>query len=159
MKLHPMAASATLHCLVGCAIGEVTGMIIGMTFGLDKHVTIIISIMLAFFFGFLLSTLPLLQAGLSIAAALKLVFAADTLSIATMEIVDNAVMAIIPGAMDAGLVNPIFWLAMPFSLTIAFAAAYPVNSYLLKNGRGHALVMNYHKGHSHHAHHHNSETS
>ena len=148
-----MAVSATLHCLTGCAIGEILGMIIGTAFGLDMHITIILSVSLAFFFGFLLSTLPLLKAGLSFLTALKLVFAADTLSIATMELVDNAVMATIPGAMNAGLVNPIFWLAMPFSLIVAFFAAYPVNDYLLSKGKGHALVMNYHNGHDHSAHH------
>ena len=153
MKINSMAANATLHCLAGCAIGEVMGMIIGTALGLDKHVTIIISVALAFFFGFLLSTLPLLKAGLSLMAALKLVFAADTLSIATMELVDNAVMAVIPGAMSAGLVNPIFWISMPFSLAVAFVAAYPVNNYLLGKGRGHALVMKYHKGHSNHSDH------
>lgn len=153
IKFNPMAVSATLHCLTGCAIGEILGMVIGTAFGLDMHLTIILSVSLAFFFGFMLSTLPLLNAGLSLLPALKLVFAADTLSIATMELVDNAVMAAIPGAMNAGLVNPIFWLAMPFSLIVAFFAAYPVNNYLLSRGKGHALVMKYHNGHNHSIHH------
>ena len=147
--LNQMARSATLHCLTGCAIGEVTGLIIGTALGLSTIVTIIIAVTLAFVFGFALSTLPLLKAGLTFAAALPIVFAADTLSIATMEVVDNGVMALIPGAMDAGLVNPIFWIGMPFALTVAYFAAYPVNRYLLKKNKGHALVMKYHEGHGH----------
>jgi hypothetical protein len=143
-----MAASATLHCLTGCAIGEVTGLIIGTILGWGALETIFLSVMLAFIFGFALSTMPLKKAGLGFLAALSIVFAADTLSIATMELVDNAVMALIPGAMSAGLVNPIFWIAMPISLAVAFLAAFPVNKYLLTKGKGHALVMKYH-GHSH----------
>ena len=102
---------------------------------------------MAFFFGYLLSTLPLLQAGLGFFAALSVVFAADTLSIAVMELVDNGVMVVIPGAMDAGLVNPIFWLSMMLALSAAFVAAYPVNRYLLTKGKGHALTMQYHGDH------------
>lgn len=147
-----MAASATLHCLTGCAIGEVSGLVIGTIFGLSTLMTIVLAVVLAFIFGFTLSTLPLLKAGVGFFAALSVVFAADTLSIATMEIVDNVVMAVIPGAMSAGLVNSLFWIAMPISLAAAFLAAYPVNRYLLTKGRGHALVMKYHKGH--HGHHH-----
>lgn len=142
-----MAFSATLHCLTGCALGEVLGLIIGTAFGLSNIVTIVLAVGLAFLFGFSLSTLPLLKAGLTLSAALPIVAAADTLSIATMELVDNAVMALIPGAMDAGLVNPVFWLAMPFSLAVAFCAAYPVNKYLLTKNKGHALVMKYHEHH------------
>ncbi len=147
--LNQMAISATLHCLTGCAIGEIAGLVIGTVFGLGTIPTIALAVVLAFVFGFTLSTLPLLRAGVGFGAALSVVFAADTLSIATMEIVDNIVMAIIPGAMNAGLVNPIFWIAMPISLAAAFAAAYPVNRYLLTKGKGHALVMKYHKGHDH----------
>lgn len=148
--LDQMARSATLHCLTGCAIGEVSGLIIGTAFGLANGLTIALSIGLAFLFGYSLSTLPLLKAGLGLTAALSVVLAADTLSILTMEIVDNIVMLLIPGAMDAGLVNPIFWVSMPVALTAAFFAAYPVNRYLLQNGKGHALVMKYHEGHQHH---------
>lgn len=150
MKINQMAVSATLHCLTGCAIGEVTGLIIGTALGLETRVTILLAVALAFVFGFALSTLPLLKMGVGFFAALSVVFAADTLSIATMEIVDNAVMAAIPGAMDAGLVNPLFWAAMPFSLFVAFWAAYPVNNYLLSKGKGHALVMKYHNHSGHH---------
>jgi hypothetical protein len=147
-NLNSMAASATLHCLVGCAIGEVTGLVIGTVLGWGALETIALSVLLAFVFGFTLSTLPLTKAGLGFIAALSIVFAADTLSIATMELVDNTVMAMIPGAMSAGLVNPIFWVAMPISLAVAFLAAFPVNRYLLTKGKGHALVMKYH-GHNH----------
>lgn len=153
-SLNSMARSATLHCLTGCAIGEIAGLIIGTILGLSTGVTIALAIGLAFVFGFTLSTLPLLKTGLGFFAALSVVFAADTLSIATMEVVDNLVMALIPGAMSAGLVNPIFWIAMPIALTAAFFAAFPVNRYLLTKGKGHALVMKYHEGHGDHANHH-----
>lgn len=145
--LRPMAVSATLHCLTGCALGEITGLIIGTALGLSTIATITLAVALAFLFGYLLSTLPLLKAGLGFFAALSVVFAADTLSIATMEVVDNVVMAAIPGAMEAGLVNPVFWLGMMIALTAAFFAALPVNLYLLKKNKGHALVMKYHDGH------------
>ncbi len=147
-SLNKMAASATLHCLTGCAIGEVIGLIIGTIFGLSPLVTVLLAIALAFVFGFGLSTLPLKKAGLGFFAALSVVFAADTLSIATMEIVDNIVMLAIPGAMAAGLVDPLFWISMPIALVVAYFAAYPVNRYLLTKGKGHALVMKYH-GHNH----------
>lgn len=152
-SLNKMAVSATLHCLTGCAIGEVLGLIIGTALGLDMHVTIILAIGLAFLFGYTLSTLPLLKAGMSLKVALTVVLAADTLSIAVMELVDNAVMAIIPGAMNASLVNPIFWVAMPIALTVAFFAALPVNKYLLKRNKGHALSMQHMAAHGHHHHH------
>lgn len=141
---HQMAVSATLHCLTGCAIGEVAGLIIGALLGLSAITTIVLAIALAFFFGYSLSLIPLLQNGLAFAQALPIILAADTLSILTMEIVDNAVMAVIPNAMNAGLVNPIFWIAMPISLIVAFFVALPVNKYLLKHGKGHALVHQYH---------------
>jgi hypothetical protein len=144
--LNGMAASATLHCLTGCAIGEIAGLVIGTAIGLSTGWTIALSVALAFLFGYALSTLPLLKAGLGLGAALTLVLAADTLSIATMELVDNAVMAVIPGAMEAGLVNPLFWVSMMIALTVAFFAAYPVNRVLLKRGRGHALTHQYHHG-------------
>lgn len=142
--LNAMAANATLHCLTGCAIGEVAGLILGAALGLSNAVTIVISIVLAFMFGFSLSTLPLLKAGVTFFAALSVVFAADTLSIATMEVVDNFVMLVVPGAMNANLSSPLLWATMPLSLVIAFFAAYPVNRYLLTKGKGHALVMKYH---------------
>ena len=139
-----MALSATLHCLTGCAIGEIAGLMIGTAIGLDTGWTIVLAVSLAFLFGYALSTLPLLRAGLGLGAALSVVLAADTLSIATMEVVDNAVMAVIPGAMDAGLVNPVFWVSMMIALTAAFFAAYPVNRFLMARGKGHALTHEYH---------------
>ena len=139
-----MAASATLHCLTGCAIGEIVGLVLGTALGLSNGATITLSIGLAFAFGYVLSTFPLLRAGLAVGAALKVVLAADTLSILTMEVVDNLVMATVPGAMDAGLVNPVFWAGMGLALAVAFAAAFPVNRYLLSRGKGHALVHEYH---------------
>ena len=142
--LNAMALSATLHCLTGCAIGEIAGLMIGTALGLSTGWTIALAVSLAFLFGYALSTFPLLKAGLGLGAALSVVFAADTLSIATMELVDNAVMALIPGAMEAGLVNWVFWVGMMIALTAAFLAAYPVNRYLLRRGRGHALTHRYH---------------
>ena len=141
--INSMAASATLHCLTGCAIGEIAGLIVGTAIGLSNVATIALAIGLAFLFGYTLSTLPLVKAGLGFFGALGVVLAADTLSIATMELVDNAVMAAIPGAMDAGLNNPVFWLGMMVALTAAFIAAYPVNRYLLSRGKGHALTHHY----------------
>ena len=139
-----MAVSATLHCLTGCAIGEILGLMIGTAIGLGTGWTIVLAVALAFLFGYALSTLPLLRAGLGVGAALSVVLAADTLSIATMEVVDNAVMALIPGAMEAGLVNPTFWVSMTIALTAAFFAAWPVNRYLLARGKGHALTHEFH---------------
>lgn len=145
-----MAVSATLHCLTGCAIGEVLGLIIGTAFGLSNGITTLIAIALAFVFGFGLSTLPLVKAGIGFGAALSIVIAADTLSITTMEIVDNAVMYIIPGAMHATLIDPLFWISMPIALTVAFFAALPVNKYLLSKNKGHALTMKALGSHNHH---------
>lgn len=139
-----MAIAATLHCLTGCAIGEILGLMIGTALGLGTLQTIAIAVGLAFLFGYALSTLPLLRAGLGVGQALTVVLAADTLSIATMELVDNLVMAGIPGAMEAGLVNPVFWLSMMLALTVAFFAAWPVNRYLLARGKGHALTHEFH---------------
>ncbi len=163
MMQHPSikktAMSATLHCLTGCAIGEVLGLIIGQALGWTNGQTIAVSILLAFLFGYSLSILPLLRAHVALAAALGLVLAADTLSILTMEITDNTVMAVVPGALNAGLSNALFWVTMPISLAAAFVVAFPVNLYLLKRGRGHALVHKYHDSehmgnHEHEGHHH-----
>lgn len=158
-NLNSMAANATLHCLTGCAIGEIAGLMIGAAFGLSVGFTLALAIVLAFFFGYTLSTLPLIKGGLGFFAALSIVFAADTLSIATMEIVDNLVMVVIPGAMNAGLVDSLFWASMILALAVAFVAAFPVNRYLLTKGKGHALVHEYHHSgaHDHHEHHDHSE--
>jgi hypothetical protein len=143
--VNAMALSATLHCLTGCAIGEILGLLVGTALGLSTGWTIVLAVGLAFLFGYTLSTFPLLRSGLGVGAALGIVLAADTLSIAVMEVVDNAVMAVIPGAMDAGLVNELFWVSMLIALAAAFLAAYPVNRYLLARGKGHALTHGYHQ--------------
>ena len=139
-----IALNATLHCLTGCAIGEVAGLILGTIFGWSNLVTIIAAIAMAFAFGYTLSLIPLVKSGMTLAVAMPLVLAADTLSIFTMEVVDNATVAVIPGAMNAGLVNPIFWLSLAASLFLAFWAAFPVNRYLISKGKGHALVHSEH---------------
>ena len=146
-NLKHLARSATLHCLTGCAIGEVSGLIIGTWLGLSNFQTIILAIILAFIFGFSLSLLPLKKAGMALGAALSVVIAADALSITVMEIVDNMVMVLIPGAMHAHINEPLFWVSMALALFAAFWAAYPVNYYLLKRGKGHAL---YHDKMEHH---------
>ncbi len=145
-----IAVSATLHCLTGCAIGEVAGLMIGTALGLSTGQTIALAVGLAFAFGYLLSSLPLVGAGMSPGRALRLVLAADTISIVVMEVVDNAVMAAVPGAMDSGLVDPVFWLAMIVALAAAFVAAFPVNRFLIDRGRGHALHHAHHDQHDQH---------
>ncbi len=148
-QLNAMAASATLHCLTGCAIGEILGLMIGTAAGLTNLVTVVLSVALAFVFGYSLSTLPLVRGGVALGTALVTVLAADTLSILTMEVVDNLVMVAVPGAMEAGLVNPVFWLSMMLALAVAYAAAYPVNRHLLTKGKGHALTHGLHEGMDH----------
>jgi hypothetical protein len=144
-SLTRLAWSATLHCLTGCAIGEVLGMVIGTALGWSNAATIVLAVALAFLFGYLLTALPLLKAQLGTAAALRLALASDTASITIMEIVDNGIMLVIPGAMEAGLDSLLFWGSLAVSLAIAAAAAFPVNRWLISRGRGHAVV---------HAHHH-----
>lgn len=141
-----LAVSATLHCLTGCAIGEITGLIIGTILGLSNVATIALAVALAFLFGYALSLVPLIQVGIGFTTAASTVFAADTLSIATMELVDNAVIYAFPGAMG-GIVNPWFWIGLSIALVAAFAAAFPVNRYLISKGKGHALLHEHHKGH------------
>lgn len=145
-----LALNATLHCLTGCAIGEIMGLILGASLGLSNLVTIVISITLAFLFGYALSLTPLVKSGMSLKKAMALVLAADTLSIATMEIVDNATVIVFPGAMEATLIEPLFWSVLSLSLFLAFWAAFPVNRYLLMRGKGHALMHDQH--HEHHSH-------
>ena len=144
-----VAAMATLHCLTGCAIGEVLGMVIGTALGLSNPATIALAVILAFFFGYSLTMVPLLRAGLALSAALPLAFASDSFSIAVMELVDNGVMLAVPGAMDAGLTAPLFWGALTFSLAVAFVFAFPLNRYLIDRGQGHAVVHAFH-GHDGH---------
>jgi len=135
---------ATVHCLTGCAIGEVLGMIIGTALGWGDWQTIGLAVVLAFFFGYSLTMLPLLGSGLGLAAAIPVALAADTISIAVMEVVDNAIMLLIPGAMEAGLTNLLFWGSLTVALLLAGAVAYPVNRQLIRRGRGHAVVHAYH---------------
>jgi uncharacterized protein DUF4396 len=139
-NLNAVALSATLHCLTGCAIGEVAGMILGAALGLSDVATIAISVALAFAFGYTLTSLPLLRAGMALAAVAPIAFASDTLSIALMEVVDNAIVVAVPGAMDAGLGDALFWGSLAFALAVAGAAAFPLNRWLIARGRGHAVV-------------------
>ncbi len=143
-SLNRTAASATAHCLTGCAIGEVLGIAIGTALGWSNAPTIALAIVLAFFFGYSLTMLPLLRAGIGFAAAIPLAFASDTLSITVMEIVDNLIILVVPGAMTAGLGDALFWLSLAVALGIAYVAAFPVNRYLIARGRGHAVVHEYH---------------
>ena len=138
--LTQVAISATLHCLTGCAIGEVLGMIIGTALGFSNWGTVALSVALAFLFGYALTSLPLLRAGFALAAVVPIALASDTLSIATMEIVDNAIMLVVPGAMEAGLGSVLFWGSLAFALVIAGVIAVPVNRYLIARGKGHAVV-------------------
>ena len=147
-----VAISATLHCLTGCAIGEIVGVAIGTALGISDLGTIALAIGLAFLFGYGLTSLPLLRAGLALSAVIPIALASDTLSIATMELVDNAILLVVPGAMDAGLDTLLFWGSLSFALVVAGLFAVPVNRWLIARGRGHAVVHAYH-GHSHEASH------
>ncbi len=151
-SLNRLSLSATAHCLTGCAIGEVLGLVIGSALGWGNFATIVLAVVLAFFFGYSLTMLPLLRSGLALSTVLPLAFAADTLSITVMEIVDNLIMLVIPGAMEAGIGSLLFWGSLAFALAVAFVAAFPVNRYLIARGRGHAVVHEYHHGgdHRHH---------
>ncbi len=140
VNLNRIAWQATLHCLTGCAIGEVLGLVIGTALGWSVWPTIVLAVSLAFLFGFALTGLPLLSAGIPVNEALKLAFAADFVSISIMEFVDNAAMLLIPVAMVAGLADPMFWGSMAVALALAASAAFPVNRWLIARGRGHAVV-------------------
>jgi hypothetical protein len=146
-SLNRLAAQATTHCLTGCAIGEVLGLVIGTQLGWTDIATIALAIVLAYVFGYALTLRPLLRSGLAIGAALGVAFAADTLSITVMEIVDNAVVLLIPGAMDAGLTSLLFWGSLALALAVAWVAAFPVNRWLLARGLGHAKAMAHHGQH------------
>jgi Domain of unknown function (DUF4396) len=139
-----VALSATLHCLAGCAIGEVLGLVVATWLGWGNAPAIVLAIALAFLFGYSFTFVPLVLRGMPLRAAAGVALAADTLSIAVMEIVDNTVVLVIPGAMTAGLDSPLFWGSLALSLAIAFLAAYPVNRYLIARGRGHAVVHAHH---------------
>ncbi len=146
VSLNRLAASATTHCLTGCAIGEVLGLAVATALGWGNFASIVLAVILAFFFGYSFTALPLLRSGLALAAVVPIAFAADTFSITVMEIVDNAIVLAVPGAMEAGLADFLFWGSLAFALAVAWVAAFPVNRWLISKGRGHALV------HSHHGH-------
>ncbi|KUL39233.1 DUF4396 domain-containing protein [Streptomyces regalis] len=139
-----MAVQATLHCLTGCAIGEVLGMVIGTALGWSSVPTLILAIVLAFFFGYALTLRGVLKAGLGLRAAIKVALAADTLSIAVMELVDNGVIVLWPGAMDAELADPLFWWVLAIALAVAFVLTTPVNKWMIGRGKGHAVVHQHH---------------
>lgn len=139
-----VAASATLHCLTGCAIGEVLGMVVGTALGWPNAPTLVLAVVLAFFFGYALTLAGLRRAGVDWRKAVRLALAADTVSIIVMEIADNGVMLVVPGAMDAGLATGLFWAALALSLLVAFLVTTPVNKWIIGRGRGHAVVHAYH---------------
>jgi Domain of unknown function (DUF4396) len=143
-SLNRLAVSATLHCLTGCAIGEVTGMAIGTALGWGNVATIALAVGLAFLFGYTLTSIPLFKAGLTFAAALPIILATDTVSIAIMEVIDNLVVLLVPGAMHAGLDDPLLWGAVAGGFVVAFPFAWWANRYMLARGKGHALVHQYH---------------
>ena len=138
------AVSATVHCLAGCAIGEVLGMVLATWWGWSNVPSIVIAVVLAFFFGYALTIGPVLRAGVPVRQAVGVALAADTVSIATMEIIDNAIILAIPGAMDAGLADALFWGSLAFSLVVAFVVTVPVNRALIARGKGHAVVHAFH---------------
>jgi hypothetical protein len=135
-----MAAMATAHCLTGCAIGEVAGMVIGTAAGLDNMGTVLLAVALAFLFGYALTMTGVLRAGLGVRRAAGVALAADTVSIAVMEVVDNLVIVGVPGAMDAGLTSGLFWGSLAFSLVVAFVVTVPVNYWMIGRGKGHAVA-------------------
>lgn len=139
-----LAVSATLHCLTGCAIGEVLGVVLGTWWGWGDAATIALAVALAFLFGYALTITPVLRSGLPLRRAVPVALAADTASIATMEVVDNAILLVIPGAMDAGVGSGLFWGSLAVALAVAFVVTVPVNRWLIARGRGHAVVHAYH---------------
>jgi hypothetical protein len=138
------AARATLHCLTGCAIGEILGLVIGTALGLSTGATLVLAVVLAFAFGYALTLTPVLRSDVALKAALAITLAADTVSITVMELVDNSVVLVIPGAMDAGLTSALFWGSLAASLAVAFVLTVPVNRWLISRGRGHAVVHGLH---------------
>jgi Domain of unknown function (DUF4396) len=144
LSLNRSAVQATLHCLTGCAIGEVLGMVIATVLGWGNIASILISVVLAFGFGYALTFGPILRAGVPPGRAARLTVASDTVSITTMEVVDNAFILIVPGALAAGLTDGLFWWSLIVSLVIAFIVTVPVNRWLIARGRGHAVVHGLH---------------
>ncbi len=139
-ELDAVAFSATLHCLTGCALGEITGMVIGTALGFSEWGTVALAVTLAFLFGYALTSLPLLRAGLALGAVVSIALASDTLSIAVMEIVDNAIILAVPGALEAGVGDVLFWGTLSVALVVAGMFAYPVNRWLIARGKGHVAV-------------------
>jgi hypothetical protein len=139
-----MAVQATLHCLTGCAIGEILGMVLATALGLGNAASIALSVVLAFAFGYGLTVRPVLRAGVAPRRAARIALASDTISIATMELVDNAFILLVPGALAAGLADGLFWWSLLVSLAIAFVLTVPVNRWLMARGRGHAVLHAYH---------------
>jgi hypothetical protein len=148
------AVSATLHCLTGCAIGEVLGMVLATWWGLGNAASIVLSVALAFLFGYSLTIRPVLRAGVGFRRAIGVALAADTASITSMETVDSAFILLVPGAIAATLSDALFWWSLAVSLIIAFVFTVPVNRYMIARGKGHAVVHEYHHGHGHHGHEH-----
>ena|SRR5690242_3722617 len=146
-SLNRLAFSATVHCLTGCAIGEVLGMLLSTWWGWPPVPSIALAVVLAFGFGYGLTSLPLLRSGMSVRQAAPLAFASDTASIATMEVADNLFIALVPGALAAGLDSALFWWSLIVSLLIAGAVAFPLNRRLIARGKGHAVVHAHHGGH------------
>src|SRR3954447_3833596 len=144
--LNRLSAMATVHCLTGCAIGEILGMVLSTQWGWGSAASVALSVVLAFFFGYGLTSLPLLRSGMSLRETAPLAFAFDTASITTMEIVDNLFILIVPGAISAGLADALFWWSLLLGLLIAGVVAFPVNRWLISRGRGHAVM------HEHHSH-------
>ena len=142
--LNRIAFSATTHCLTGCAIGEILGLAIASALDWRNLPSIVLAVVLAFFFGYSLTLVPLLRSRIGLSQALPLAFASDTVSIAVMELVDNAIVLVIPGAMAAGLGDALFWGSLAVALAIAFVAAFPVNRFLVARGKGHAVVHSRH---------------
>ena len=147
-SVNTVAFSATVHCLTGCSIGEILGMVIGNAWSWGNWATISLSVLLAFVFGYSMTLLPLIRASIPFGTAVRLAFASDTLSITVMEIIDNAIMLVIPGAMQAGISAPLFWGSLILSLILAGIVVFPVNRWLIGRGRGHALVLKHHAQHS-----------
>jgi hypothetical protein len=143
--LNGLAFSATTHCLTGCAIGEVLGLVIATMLGWHDLPSVLLAILLAFVFGYALTIRPLIASGIALRQAGRLAIASDTLSIATMEVVDTAFVLAVPGAMAAGLSDPLFWTSLAASLVIAGVVAYPVNRWLIARGRGHAVIHDLHR--------------
>lgn len=142
-----IAAHATAHCLTGCAIGEILGLAIGIALGWSNRSTIVLAVALAFVFGYALTLIPVMRSGVRFSDALGVALAADTISIIVMEIMDNAVLLVIPGAMEGGLDSAFFWGSLAVALAVAFAVTLPVNRALIARGRGHARASAHHAGH------------